>query len=435
MNSELQIAAVSDTTLTIWRLVFVAVLVPLAGWLIYRAMGCLLVTGRQRWKKILLVAVFGFASMMIIYLGDWANILPTFLVFLGIVYLGYEGSVLKRLALGLMFSSILFAVSTIVDNWIKTHGMMEFAILSTGLRILFWFLLWQGIRRLSIRREFELSVPMWSLLLLLTATPLGVVFNTVLLAKDSFRSDKSLQSLIFCILALSAFLGLLWMVLVLERQQRLEEERILYEMNQKYYDALAQQNEEVRRLRHDMNNHLQTALALTGERQREYLQGLLENPQLGRRLKYCGDETVNAVLSSKAAVLEQKEAAFDVKADIPGEISMEKQDICALFGNALDNALEAVQRLPVPERKITLESRLGKGMLVLRVKNSCEPVSWEAGADGLPATTKRERAEHGLGLRSIRKVAEKYSGSMEIRRENGAFELFVYCRCEEHSGR
>ena len=63
--------AVSDTTLTIWRLVFVAVLVPLAGWLIYRAMGCLLVTGRQRWKKILLEAVFGFASMMIIYLGDW----------------------------------------------------------------------------------------------------------------------------------------------------------------------------------------------------------------------------------------------------------------------------------------------------------------------------------------------------------------------------
>jgi len=428
LSPEIQIAAVSDMTLTIWRLVFLVMLVPLSGWLIYRAMGCLLVTGRQRWKKPLLVAVLGFSAMMIIYLGDRANILPTFLVFLGIVYLGYEGSALKRLALGLMFSSILFAVSTIVDNWIKTDGLMEFAVLNAGLRILFWFLLWKGIRRLSIRQDFELSAPMWSLVLLLTATPLGMVFNTVLLTEDSFGSDKSLQSLIFCLLALTAFLGLLWMVLVLERQQRLEEEKVLYEMNQKYYDALAQQNEEVRRLRHDMNNHLQTALALKGERQQEYLRGLLENPQLSRRLKYCGDETVNAVLSSKAALMEQRQIVFEVKANISGELSLEKQDICALFGNALDNAFEAVQKLPVRERKITLESRLGKGMLVLRVKNSCEPGSRENGADGLPVTTKKDGTEHGFGLRSIRKVAEKYNGSMEIRRENGEFELFVYCR-------
>lgn len=430
MSPEMQIAAVSDMTLTIWRLVFLAVLVPLSGWFIYRALGCLMVTGKQIWKKLLLVAVFGFAAMMIIYLGDWANILPTFLVFLGMVYLGYEGSVLKRLALGLMFSSILFAVSTIVDNWIKTEGVMEFAVLNAGMRILFWFLLWRGMCRLSVCREFELSRGMWALVMLLTATPLGMIFNTVLLTKDSFGSDKSLQSLIFCVLALSAFLGLLWMVLVLERQQRMEEERILYEMNQKYYDALAQQNEEVRRLRHDMNNHLHTALALTGERQQEYLKGLLENPQLSRRLKYCGDETVNAVLSSKAALMEQRQISFEVKADIDGEISMEKQDICALFGNALDNALEAVQKLPAQARKITLESRLGKGMLVLRVKNPCEPDRQATGANGLPVTTKKDRAEHGFGLRSIRKVAEKYHGSMEICRENGEFELFVYCKSE-----
>ena len=184
----------------------------------------------------------------------------------------------------------------------------------------------------------------------------------------------------------------------------------------------------MRRLRHDMNNHLQTALALKGERQQEYLRGLLENPQLSRRLKYCGDETVNAVLSSKAALMEQRQIVFEVKANISGELSLEKQDICALFGNALDNAFEAVQKLPVRERKITLESRLGKGMLVLRVKNSCEPGSRENGADGLPVTTKKDGTEHGFGLRSIRKVAEKYNGSMEIRRENGEFELFVYCR-------
>ncbi len=114
---------------------------------------------------------------------------------------------------------------------------------------------------------------------------------------------------------------------------------------------------------------------------------------------------------------------------------MEKQDICALFGNALDNALEAVQKAARAGTKNHPGEPPRQRNAGASGKNSCEPVSWEAGADGLPATTKRDRAEHGLGLRSIRKVAEKYSGSMEIRRENGAFELFVYCRCEEHSGR
>ncbi len=222
-------------------------------------------------------------------------------------------------------------------------------------------------------------------------------------------------------------------------------------MNQKYYESMEQQHFEIRRLRHDMANHLQTLSALPEEERQRYIEELLAGSAVTKTLNYCGDSTVNAVLSVKETFLRQQHISWEIKLDIPEELPFEKADICAIFANGLDNAAEACVKLPEKERKITLQGRAGKGMLALKIINPCEagrtdkktavsggvrmakgkqPAESKNTAAAknsvLPETTKGDRKKHGYGLRSIEESVLRYGGNMEIHEGEGDFELFCY---------
>ena len=98
-------------------------------------------------------------------------------------------------------------------------------------------------------------------------------------------------------------------------------------------------------------------------------------------------------------------------------------DICTIFGNALENATEAVAKLPPEKREITLKvARLGQN-LVIRFENPF-PGGTTFDAD-CPATTKENAALHGYGLRSIGQTAKKYGGNLSIDTQAEQFSLNV----------
>ena len=101
-----------------------------------------------------------------------------------------------------------------------------------------------------------------------------------------------------------------------------------------------------------------------------------------------------------------------------------QREIYSLFGNALDNALEAVTKIDDPERRmITLKSSSRGGMAVLQVENTYAG-DMNLADDALPHTTKTGSG-HGFGLRSIQRIAEKHGGTMTLRTEGGVFRLTV----------
>ena len=327
------------------------------------AVGRLLKVKNSKFLRMILVTACGFLGGMVIYLADWGNIVPTFVFFIAAIMICCEGSVIKRLTVGLMTASTVFSFNALVDNWSPFYQMYQIVI-----KIFFCAGLWILIRKLGPDRDFELAPSMWRLLFILTLPPLGIVFSLVLLS-DYDTAGISVQYLFLLLLSLSAFAGLLWTMVVLARQQKLEEEALLAEQNRRYYEAMENQHFEIRRLKHDMTNHLQTALALPDDQREGYLRELLEQTGASRTLKYCGDTTVNIILSAKAALMEQNHIDFHVSADISEPLPMEKTDISAVFGNALDNALEAVKKLPESQRRVSLEARQGKGILAVSVRN------------------------------------------------------------------
>lgn len=87
-------------------------------------------------------------------------------------------------------------------------------------------------------------------------------------------------------------------------------------------------------------------------------------------------------------------------------------DLCALFGSALESAIDAVSKLDKEQRSISFQIREAFGLLVVTVENPYQgTILFE---DGLPVTTKGDTGWHGYGMRSMRMVAERYGGELSV---------------------
>lgn len=404
-----------------------------AAFSLYFALTGLIRVKGKWWCKVLLHINCWQVCVMVIYVGDIVNLSLSLLIFMPLLWLTCEGTGLKKLTLGLMFSSTMYAFSGFWDNcvayWVHIFGIDQFyADMYLVGRFFFALVLYLTIRRQKTDKDFNLSKPLWRLMLLLTFSPIGIMLSVILLMSPFVDMGSILiaDSALFLVVILS-FIGLLRALMVLERQQKLERENLLANQNQRYYEAMEQQQFEIRRLRHDLANHLQTLLALPDSQKDGYVKGMLDQPAFGQVVTWCGDATVNAVLTAKEGLMRQKGVRFHARADIPEELPFEKADLCAVFANALDNAVEGCVGLEESMREIHLEAKAGKGILAVNIRNAC-PLREIAprGKDTLPRTTKKDAENHGFGLRSIQEIVKKYGGSMEVEQMEGNFNLFLY---------
>lgn len=244
-------------------LIFEAVCMIISGGVLYVTVGKLIEIRKHWWAKLLLWIACTIVPNMIIFLSDWANLPPTFLLFLGTIFVCCEGSSLKKLAIGTMMASAVFSFSALLDEFLA----MPFLKYKSAFRTFFELVLYGTVCLFRPERDNELTPGMWKLLLLLNLTPIGIVLTLVLGTSDNRYNSQEGQYMVLLFLALFSFVGLLWTTVVLSRQRKLEQQSMYAEMNRKYYESMEQQHFEIRRLRHDMANHLQT-LSVLPEREK-----------------------------------------------------------------------------------------------------------------------------------------------------------------------
>ena len=140
-----------------------------------------------------------------------------------------------------------------------------------------------------------------------------------------------------------------------------------------------------------------------------------------------GLDVLDIVLNEKQMLCKAKGITLTVMGNGADLSFMNAMDVYSLFGNLMDNAIEAVELLEPPEKRqisLVLERR-GEFVYISCMNYTESTVVLRQ--DGLPGTTKtRELGYHGYGLRSIRMIAEKYHGDIRIQAENGMFGLSIY---------
>lgn len=428
----------------------------LSGWLVMQAMSYLIKISGKRFKRFLLFFGCCLLCSMIIFIGDPINILGTALVFLVIVLLTCEGNFWQKFTIGMMFSGTIFSFNALRDNYVHdllfstgqdgitvlifgdgdisslfsdAYSLTEHGyLISCTLTLPFALILYLCTRKIAPDKDYALSDSMWRLLFLLTITPHGIVLAVVTLIRsvDAYVDIfVHREYAVLLLIALFAIISLLWCVTVLARQRELEQQSMFAEINRKYYEAMEQQHFEVRRLKHDLANHIQILTALPEEKRAAYAAELSGNTALSQSFVYCGDSTVNAVLTVKKSVMERCHIRLKTEIDIAAPLPYDKTDLCALYANALDNAMEACMKLPETQREISLKSKAGKGLLCLEIRNPDPDVKKRQSAGPLFPTSKADKSNHGFGLQSIRDIVKRNDGNMEIETKNGVFELFV----------
>ena len=135
-----------------------------------------------------------------------------------------------------------------------------------------------------------------------------------------------------------------------------------------------------------------------------------------------GNPVLDTVLTGKSLYCQKHGITLTVVADGAALDFLDAMDLCTIFGNALDNAIESVRSLPDRDKRlIHLTVSRQKGFVLVRVENYFEgELRFE---NGLPQTTKGDTAYHGYGIKSIRYSARKYGGQMDVSARDGWFEL------------
>ena len=179
---------------------------------------------------------------------------------------------------------------------------------------------------------------------------------------------------------------------------------------------------------HDLKHQIAAIRSEAGKAKfDEYLNELEDSINEYSTVIECGNQTVDIVLTEKNILCYSAHVKFSYMIDGSLFSFLTEREIYSLFGNALDNALEAVSKIEDPARRmITLKSNTRGDLVVLQVENTFAG-EMSLSEDALPQTTKNGSG-HGFGLRSISRIAEKHGGMMSLRAENGVFKLSVVMR-------
>jgi hypothetical protein len=208
---------------------------------------------------------------------------------------------------------------------------------------------------------------------------------------------------------------------------RLEQAKNQIDMQIEYYNALNQQINEVRTIRHDTHHFVSVITRLSGEGRYEELNRFLgeyaDITETEPLPVFCDNVVVNSILGYYALKTKERGIPFHCICAIPKRISVKDHDLCVVLGNALENAIEACERLAKsPPGMIAVEARLSNGQLLIKIENSFHGLLFQTGESYRSLKSSRG---HGLGLRSIQTVVASYGGFLKTEHSEKRFILMA----------
>ena len=176
---------------------------------------------------------------------------------------------------------------------------------------------------------------------------------------------------------------------------------------------------------HDLKHHIIALRAEDNDEKRKaYLDQMEEELQNYEAAQKTGNQVLDTLLTTKTLFCKKNHISMTCVVDGSLLDFMDVMDICSIFGNALDNAIECEKQIGDQEKRlIHVNMFRQKNFLIIRFENYCEePVLFER---GLPVTTKEEAEFHGYGLKSLWRTVHKYKGEVQIDVEDGWFSLKI----------
>lgn len=202
------------------------------------------------------------------------------------------------------------------------------------------------------------------------------------------------------------------------QQQLARQQREQYQLTQETIDI-------INRKCHDLKHQVAALRNISLEEQREaHLSEIERSIQIYDSTLETGSRVLDTVLTEKSLYCGAHQITMTCMADGRRLSFLDDVDVYTIFGNAIDNAIESVSGLTDPEKRAIAVSVWSKsGLLLIQFENYYEKeLRFE---NGIPATTKADKNDHGFGIRSIGYTVKKYGGHLTISAEDHLFLLSI----------
>ena len=298
----------------------------------------------------------------------------------------------------LLLSLIFLRIARRRDDRNRICGPLSFGAAQVA-ALMVPLLLYMMIRQLQSGVDTDTSVRMYLYLDLIDIAVAGCAIILTIIITNMLRFQESRNELL--------------------RKQLLQEQQHSQYLIQK--EAL----NAVNRKYHDLKHYLSAVEhAGSSEELRQFAKEMRKEIDPVETIQETGNQTLDILLAQRIRECQEKEIRFIPYIDGRNICFMNTVDLCTLFGNAMDNAIEASVKITDPSlREISAKIENYGNLVIFRFDNRCDAPVRRKG--GWIQTTKEDTASHGYGLASIRETAEKYGGSVSIRADGNKFQLTV----------
>ncbi len=242
---------------------------------------------------------------------------------------------------------------------------------------------------------------------------------------DSYNVSAMIISAIVILLMINVSVFFILM-LVTNAYKRLHEQDMI-NREYKYYKEqlrmIQENNEKVASTRHDYKNHSLTVKSYIHEgdlkKAEEYIDEFVKNISCTSNIVKSGNKIVDNIFNYKLGRLSDINMNIDIT--IPDELFIPDYDVSILIGNLLDNALNALQKTEEKTLEVSIKYKLKA--LHIRFSNSYSGEIIKKGNRFI--TTKKDKRNHGYGIKNIEEVVNKYGGNIDYIIDNGIFTVKI----------
>lgn len=348
----------------------------------------------------------------------------------------YRTSIKRRIFLPVFTWALWSAIETITFNSItllfnitasEAMNIPGYLVLGIIISKSIQFIISYVVYVKKIFRNIELGKVYWIVFLILffIATCVSyLIFWTL----DQINDPNYNLLAMFCTLGLyiSTFLAFYLFARTQHQNQVIryqEQSEQQMRMQLKHMDETILNQNELRALRHDMNSHFIALKSFFDARDfkggSRYIENLDAQFQQAALSVNTGNNALDSVLSAKRSLAESKGIAFHTKIKIQENLPIAPEDCSIIFGNALDNALEACERLPADaEKSINLFLQQDATTIFCKITNTAPP-----NTEKTFLTSKADKVNHGFGMKNIKEALEKYPSLYNFKQQENQFEF------------
>lgn len=231
---------------------------------------------------------------------------------------------------------------------------------------------------------------------------------------------------------LSFINGILLLIIVLKTIKDIKEkseENLLKEkidMQYNYYLNLQETQNKVKRLYHDMSNHMMCIKSMTSQKEdvNQYIDEVSKELNGIKEIYNTGNMILDIILNEKQVDCNENNINLFCDINFSKCNFIEMTDVCSIFSNILDNAIEACNKIKNDEKYIKIRGTFVKSYYVIRCENS--KVNKIKIKNNRIISSKKDKFIHGIGLKSVKSSLKKYDGELEIEDFKDKFLVQIY---------